>query len=45
MFLNDLLNFPTDREINFLIDLFLDNHPITIPPYRMALAELKELND
>ena len=33
---------PPDREIEFYIDLVPDAQPISIPPYRMALAELKE---
>ena len=37
--------FPPDRDINFAIDLEPGTKPISIPPYRMALAELKELKD
>ena len=33
------------REIDFGIDVFLDTHPISIPPYRMAPIELKELKE
>ncbi|XP_069149984.1 uncharacterized protein [Solanum lycopersicum] len=33
------------RDINFAIDLEPGTKPISIPPYRMALAELKELKD
>ncbi|EOY00003.1 Uncharacterized protein TCM_009274 [Theobroma cacao] len=33
------------REIEFCIDLILDTRPISIPAYRMAPAELKELKD
>ncbi|XP_070039752.1 uncharacterized protein [Nicotiana tomentosiformis] len=33
------------REINFGIDLLLGTQPISIPPYHMALAELKELKE
>lgn len=36
---------PLDRKIEFGIDLVLDTHPIFIPPYRMALTELKELKE
>ena len=32
-------------ENDFGIDLFLDTQPISIPPYRMAPAELKELKE
>ena len=37
--------FPPDRDINFAIDLEPGTKPISIPPYRMAPAELKELKD
>ncbi|PHT30596.1 hypothetical protein CQW23_29817 [Capsicum baccatum] len=33
---------PPDREIEFDIDLLLDTQPISIPPYHMAPAELKD---
>ena len=36
---------PLEREIDFGIDLFPDTQPISIPPYRMAPAELKELKE
>ncbi|XP_075103258.1 uncharacterized protein LOC142177970 [Nicotiana tabacum] len=39
----DLPEVPPDREIDFGIDLLLGTKLISIPPYRMALAELKEL--
>ncbi|KAH0725404.1 hypothetical protein KY284_001269 [Solanum tuberosum] len=49
VFPNDLLGIPPKREIDFGIDLLRDTQYISIPPYRMALAELKEwkeqLND
>ncbi|WMV49638.1 hypothetical protein MTR67_043023 [Solanum verrucosum] len=41
----DLLGVPPEREIDFGIGLFLDTHPISIPPYRMAPVELKELKE
>ena len=34
-----------EREIDFGIDLLLDTQPISIPPYKMAPAELKKLKD
>ncbi|WRX29416.1 Reverse transcriptase domain - like 10 [Theobroma cacao] len=43
VFLDDLLGLPLDRELEFPIDLLSGTAPISIPPYRMALAELKEL--
>ena len=39
----DLLGMPPDREMDFCIDLELGTRPISIPPYRMAPAELREL--
>ena len=43
VFPNDLPRIPPEREIDFGIDLSPDTNPISIPPYRMASAELKEL--
>ena len=45
VFLDDLPGIPPDREIEFGIDLLPDTQPISIPPYRMAPAELKELKE
>nr|XP_016465958.1 PREDICTED: uncharacterized protein LOC107788763 [Nicotiana tabacum] len=42
VFPEDLLGLPPVREIDFGIDLLPDTHPISIPPYRMTLAELRE---
>ncbi|XP_055823455.1 uncharacterized protein LOC129891968 [Solanum dulcamara] len=42
VFLEDLPGVPPDREIDFEIDVLPDMQPISIPPYRMTLAELKE---
>ncbi|WMV30340.1 hypothetical protein MTR67_023725 [Solanum verrucosum] len=39
----DLHGMPLDRDINFCINLELSTCPISIPPYCMALAELREL--
>ena len=35
-----LEEMPSDREIEFCIDLAPGIQPISIPPYRIALAEL-----
>ena len=43
VFPNDLLGVPPPREIDFCINLEPDTKPISIPPYRIAPAELKEL--
>jgi hypothetical protein len=45
VFPEDLPGLPPDREIEFNIDLLPDTQPISIPPYRMAPAELKELKN
>ncbi|TMW96877.1 hypothetical protein EJD97_006628 [Solanum chilense] len=39
----DLPGMPPDRDIDFCIDLESGTRPISIPPYRMAPAELREL--
>ena len=39
----DLPGMSPDRDIDFCIDLELGTRPISIPPYRMAPAELREL--
>ena len=38
----DLRGMPPDRDIDFCIDLEPGTRPISIPPYRMAPAELRE---
>lgn len=40
-----LPDVPPEKEIDFSIDLLPDMQPISIPPYGMALIELKELKD
>ena len=45
VFPKDLLGVPPEREIDFGIDLLPDTQPISIPPYRMAPTELKELKE
>ncbi|KAH0685662.1 hypothetical protein KY284_016215 [Solanum tuberosum] len=36
---------PLERKIYFEIDFLPDTHPISIPPYRMAPAKLRELKE
>nr|XP_009771985.1 PREDICTED: uncharacterized protein LOC104222450 [Nicotiana sylvestris] len=43
VFPEDLPRIPPDREIDFGIDLLPSTKSISIPPYRMAPTELKEL--
>ena len=43
VFPGDLPRVPPPWEIDFGIDLEPDTKPISIPPYRMAPAELKDL--
>ena len=43
VFPEDLPGLPSDRELEFGIDVLLDSTPISIPSYRIASMELKEL--
>ena len=43
VFPDDLPGLPPEREIDFPIDLVSGTAPISLPPYRMAPIELKEL--
>ena len=42
IFLDDIAGLPPDREVEFTIDLILRTEPISIPPYKMAPAELRD---
>ena len=43
VFPDDIVGLPPDREVEFTIDLIPGTKLISIPPYKMALAELREL--
>ena len=43
VFLDDIAGLPPEREVEFTIDLIPRTEPISIPPYKMAPAELREL--
>ncbi|WMV14818.1 hypothetical protein MTR67_008203 [Solanum verrucosum] len=43
VFPTDFPGMPSDRDIYFCINLEIGTRPFSIPPYRMALAELREL--
>ena len=43
VFPEELLGLPLDREIEFGVDVPPRTQPISIPPYRMAPLELREL--
>ena len=43
VFPTDLPGMTSDRDIDFCIDLEPGTRPISIPPYRMAPADLREL--
>ena len=43
VFPDDIVGLPPEREVEFTIDLIPGTEPISIPPYRMAPAELREL--
>ncbi|MCF8704095.1 hypothetical protein L3055_11215 [Corynebacterium sp. MC-02] len=45
VFPEELPGLPPEREVEFPIDLLPGTQPISIPPYRMAPAELKELKE
>ena len=45
MFSDDFLRVSPKREMDFKIDLLPDTQPISIPPYRMAPVELRELKE
>ena len=41
----ELPGMPPKKEIEFCVDLIPDNQPISMPPYRMAPVELRELKE
>ena len=43
VFPDDIARLPPEREVEFTIDLISRTEPISIPPYRMAPIELREL--
>ena len=43
VFTDDISGLPPDREVEFTIDLIPGTELISIPPYRMSPAELREL--
>ena len=45
MFPEDLQGLPLEREVEFGIDVLPNTQPLLIPPYRMALIELRELQE
>ena len=45
VFPEELPGLPAHREIEFCIDVVSDTAPISMPPYRMAPAELRELKE
>ena len=45
VFPKEFPSLPPHREIEFCIDVVSDTAPISMPPYRMAPAELKELKE
>ena len=44
VFLIDLSSMPSDRDIDFSIDLEQETRPISFPPYHTTPVELRELN-
>ena len=45
VFSEELPGLPPEREIEFCIDVVPGTNPISMPPYRMAPAELSELKE
>ena len=45
IFPEGLSGLPPHREIEFCIDVVSDTAPISMQPYRMATADLKELKE
>ena len=45
VFLDEFLGLLPHREIEFCIDVVLGITPISMPPYRMTVAQLKELKE
>ena len=45
VFPTKLPGMPSEREIEFCVDLIPDTQPISIPSYRMASTELQELKE
>ena len=45
VFPEELPGLPPHREIKLCIDMVSDTAPISMPPYKMAPAELKELKE
>ena len=43
VFPDDIARLPPDREVEFIIDFIPGTEPISIPPYKMASIELREL--
>lgn len=43
VFPEELSRLPSNREVEFTIDLIPDTTPVSQTPYRMTLAKLKEL--
>ena len=43
VFPDDIAGLPPEREVEFTIDLIPGTEPISIPPYRMAPAKLRDL--
>ena len=44
-FPDDISGLPPDRAIKFIIELIPGTEPISIPPYIMAPAELKDMEE
>ncbi|MCI50379.1 RNA-directed DNA polymerase (Reverse transcriptase), partial [Trifolium medium] len=45
VFPNDVSDLPTEREVEFAIDVLPGTSPISMAPYRMLAAELEKLKE
>ena len=43
VFPKELPGLPSEREVDFSIELVLGTNPVSVAPYHMALLELREL--
>ena len=45
IFPDELPGLPPHRKIEFCINVVFDTAPVSMPPYRMAFVELRELKE
>lgn len=45
VFSDDISDLPSEREVEFTIDLVLGTRPISMAPYKMSASELEKLKN